>query len=85
MAVTRCVCYRRSFGELKKLAVGYGWTKVAQISKHTGCGTGCGSCVPYLQAMLKTGHTCFAVRSEGDPPVPAPPDPWDPVEEEPAD
>ena len=81
MAVTRCVCFKRSFAELKRLGAGYGWTKVSEISKATGCGTGCGGCVPYLQAMLKTGETCFAIR-DGDGPIePCEPDPWDPVDE----
>jgi len=77
MAVTRCVCYRRSFGELKRLAAEHGWSRVAEISQATGCGTGCGSCVPYLQQMLKTGDTCFRVRRSGEAIEACEPDPWD--------
>ena len=79
MAVTRCVCYARTFKELQTLSEQHGWTKVADISRHTGCGTGCGSCVPYLQAMLRTGATCFRVREGNAPPQACDPDPWDPT------
>jgi bacterioferritin-associated ferredoxin len=77
MAVTRCVCYRKSFAELKKQAEAEGWVTAAEISLATGCGLGCGGCQPYLQAMLDTGATCFAVRQGDEPPRPCPPEPWD--------
>lgn len=80
MAVTRCVCFQRSFRELKREAAAYGWTRVAQITRATGCGSGCGSCVPYLQRMLQTGETCFRVRRAGEPIEACEPDPWDPVD-----
>lgn len=79
MAVTRCVCFKRSFRELRDLAAREGWARVAEITRATGCGSGCGSCVPYLQAMLSSGETCFAVRRAGEPITPCEPDPWDPA------
>jgi bacterioferritin-associated ferredoxin len=66
-----------TFAELKSLAAQRHWTTVAQLSLATNCGLGCGGCRPYLQAMLDTGATCFAVRQGDDPPLPCPPDPWD--------
>ncbi len=77
MAVTRCICYRRTFAELKALAVTNGWTTVGEISLETSCGLGCGSCRIYLEAMLDTGATSFAVCEAGVRPRPAAPDPWD--------
>ncbi|MBA3709095.1 MAG: (2Fe-2S)-binding protein [Planctomycetes bacterium] len=77
MAVTRCVCYRMTFAELRELARANDWTTVAQLSLATHCGMGCGGCRPYLQAMLDTGATCFAVRQGDQPPQPAAPEPWD--------
>jgi NAD(P)H-nitrite reductase large subunit len=77
MAVTRCVCYRMSFAELLAMAQANGWTTVAQISLETNCGMGCGGCRPYLQAMLDTKATCFAVRDGENPPRPCAPEPWD--------
>jgi len=77
MAVTRCVCFRMSFAELKTLSERQGWTTVAEIGIGTQCGLGCGGCRSYLQAMLDTKATCFAVRQGDRPPQPCDPEPWD--------
>ncbi len=77
MAVTRCVCYRTTFRELRSLARSQGWSTVAEITTNTGCGAGCGGCRPYLQAMLTSGFTSFRVRVGGSDPEPCPPEPWD--------
>ena len=85
MAVTQCVCFRTTFADLaKKLdqVADRGQHEirtVQDIGRRFGCGTGCGGCQPYLQAMLDTGHTCFAVSMDGSPPQPCQPDPWDPT------
>jgi bacterioferritin-associated ferredoxin len=63
MAVTMCLCYGRTFEEVKEEAEEHGWTTVAEIGKNLGCGTGCGLCRPYLAKMLETGETHFeAIR-----------------------
>jgi len=77
MAVTRCVCFRRRFADLLPLARSRGLATVDAIAAATGCGSGCGGCRPYLDAMLATGATCFRVRDGEHPPQPGPPDPWD--------
>ena len=77
MAVVRCVCHHTSFVELKALAKANGWVTAAEISLETSCGLGCGSCRPYLEAMVETGATSFAVAQPGERPRPAPLDPWD--------
>lgn len=59
--VIMCVCYLRTFEEVKQLAQLHGWTTVAQITQGTGCGSGCGMCRSYLARMLETGETAFAV------------------------
>ena len=76
MAVTRCVCFRRAFRDLLPLARRNGWTTVAEVTEATGCGSGCGGCRRYLEAMLATGHTVFRVRMDDGPPQPCPLDPW---------
>lgn len=60
LAVDRCVCHGVTFRELKGLSerVGGGF---AELSERTGCGTGCGLCRPYIEAMLRTGRTEFGV------------------------
>jgi len=77
MSVTRCVCYHRTFAELKELCAANEWSTVAEISLETNCGLGCGSCRPYLSAMLDTGATSFAVAEPGQKPKPTVPDPWE--------
>lgn len=81
MSVHRCVCYQHSFRRLRRMADEAGWTRVAEISNATGCGCGCGGCVPYLRAMLESGHTSFAIRQPGEAPEPVPLDPWDIVDD----
>lgn len=60
MAVDRCVCHDVSFAELKRLAQDAG-ADIDELGRRTGCGTGCGMCVPYIREMLRTGRTRFAV------------------------
>ena len=33
----------------------HGITTFEELSKATGCGTGCGSCKPYLEELLRSG------------------------------
>jgi bacterioferritin-associated ferredoxin len=77
MAVTRCVCFQQTFRAIQAQAKASGWTTTAQISLNMRCGLGCGGCRPYLQAMLETGASCFAVRTDDRPPQPCKPEPWD--------
>jgi bacterioferritin-associated ferredoxin len=77
MAVTRCVCFQKSFKDILAIAKACDWTTTAQISLNLRCGLGCGGCRPYLQAMLDTGATCFAVRTDDNPPKPCKPETWD--------
>ena len=59
--VHRCLCFNHTFGDLKRLAEEHGLTTVQQITERTGCGSGCGLCLPYLDLVLRTGQTAFAV------------------------
>ena len=61
--VHHCLCFEHTFGDLKRLAEEQGLTTVTQTTERTGCGSGCGLCVPYLELMLQTGETAFAVLS----------------------
>ncbi|HRJ28081.1 MAG TPA: (2Fe-2S)-binding protein [Fimbriimonadaceae bacterium] len=54
-----CVCHRTSFAELKEA----GCTSLEEIQAQFGCGTGCGSCLPYLKLYVETGETAFPVLS----------------------
>lgn len=58
MTVDRCVCRGLRFADLLPLARAAGW-EFPELRAATGCGAGCGLCVPYLQRMLITGETVF--------------------------
>ncbi|MBS0190142.1 MAG: (2Fe-2S)-binding protein [Planctomycetes bacterium] len=60
--VTRCVCRNVPFTELKELADA-GIRDLDELSRRTGCGTGCGMCIPYIRVMLTTGQTDLPVMS----------------------
>lgn len=61
--VRRCLCFQRTFADLKSLAQERGLRTVEQIAEATGCGSGCGLCRPYLALMIETGETAFPVLS----------------------
>lgn len=53
MSVNRCVCLNVLFEELLELhEQGLTFT---EIRDRTGCGSGCGSCLPYCRLALATG------------------------------
>lgn len=56
--IDRCVCVDCTFCELKELAQRK-QLDFKGLSRETGCGMGCGLCVPYIKVMLKTGTTVF--------------------------
>ena len=58
--VTRCVCTRRSFAELKAS----GLPTADAIGEVYGSGTKCGMCREYIERMLATGETEFALFPE---------------------
>ena len=77
MSVTRCVCVRRTFATLLMQARAEGLATVPELTAATGAGGGCGSCRPYLAAMLAHGHTRFAVAVDGGEPRPCGREPFD--------
>jgi bacterioferritin-associated ferredoxin len=59
--VDRCICFSKSFSELKSLAQQHGARDVAALQTVAEFGLRCGLCKPYVQRMLSTGQTDFAV------------------------
>ena len=53
--MTRCVCKELSFLGLMTYARKHGITAIDVLSEATGCCTGCGTCRPYLEELLRTG------------------------------
>ncbi|MBL8963030.1 MAG: (2Fe-2S)-binding protein [Phycisphaeraceae bacterium] len=60
MPVDRCVCLNLTFTSLLETARSRSLT-VDQLRAVTGCGGGCGLCVPYLRLVLGTGQTSLPV------------------------
>lgn len=53
--VDRCVCHNVTFAELLRIHRETG-ADLAELRRRTGCGTGCGMCVPYIRVALTTGR-----------------------------
>ena len=72
MPIDRCICHNISFKELRRLATERDLS-LPELSRLTGCCTGCGLCKPYVRSTLITGQTSFP--ADAPPPDPPPPDP----------
>lgn len=59
--VTRCVCFNKTFRELKKIAKKEGARSVEELQQYVLFGKNCQRCHPYVRLMLKTGETVFPV------------------------
>lgn len=57
--VDRCVCCATSFARLKHQADAAGAATVDELQEHSTFGTECGTCLPYVRRMLRTGQTVF--------------------------
>jgi bacterioferritin-associated ferredoxin len=58
LRIDRCVCYDRTFAELRAAACVDG-LDMDGLSRRFGCGSCCGVCRPYIERMLETGETVF--------------------------
>jgi bacterioferritin-associated ferredoxin len=65
LQITRCVCYDKTFVELKKVAEEHGCASVEALQRHVEFGLNCKLCHPYVRRMLKTGETVFGEIIEG--------------------
>lgn len=67
--VDRCVCRSTSFARLKQAADRSSCTTVEELHEHADFGTECGTCLPYVRRMLRTGETVFGeIITEQDEP-----------------
>lgn len=62
--VTHCLCYNRSFAELKAIADRCGVKSIEQLQEHIDFGLNCRLCHPYVRKMLETGETVFEVMGD---------------------
>jgi bacterioferritin-associated ferredoxin len=58
ISIDRCVCFERSFVELK-IRAQENKLDADGIARRYGCGSCCGLCRPYIERMLETGQTSF--------------------------
>lgn len=63
--VDRCVCFKVTFVELLRLRRETG-ASFDELQQRTGCGRGCGFCVPYAKAALATGRPRLPVFTEAE-------------------
>ncbi len=61
--VDRCICFSKTFSELKTLAAQHRIRDVAALQTVTEFGRRCGLCKSYVQRMLDTGSTIFPVMA----------------------
>lgn len=59
--VDRCICFSRTFSELKSLAEGHRIRDIGSLQTVVEFGLRCGLCKPYVQRMLENGTTAFPV------------------------
>lgn len=57
--INRCVCFDITFKKLKAIAQEKNCTSVDELKKHAVFSDKCKLCLPYVEAMLKTGETVF--------------------------
>lgn len=57
--VTKCVCKRLTFAEIKVIAAEQNITTLDELIKRKICSSECGMCQPYVKKMLVTGETEF--------------------------
>jgi bacterioferritin-associated ferredoxin len=58
VTIDRCLCERKTFGELVATAACH-QLDLHALADREGCGTHCGWCVAYLRRALATGQTVF--------------------------
>jgi bacterioferritin-associated ferredoxin len=59
MRIDRCLCFGRTFVELKEVADRTGSETIVELQDHVRFGLNCRLCHPYVRVMLKTGQTVF--------------------------
>ncbi len=65
MSVDRCICRNVLFRDLLVAARATG-ADLARLQEDTAIGTGCGMCVPYAMAALRTGKPRVPVMSDAE-------------------
>ncbi|RMF53932.1 MAG: (2Fe-2S)-binding protein [Bacteroidetes bacterium] len=71
MRIDRCLCFQKTFAELREVAEATGARDVAALQTHVAFGHNCRLCHPYVRRMLRTGQTVFhEVITDSEEPAP---------------
>jgi NAD(P)H-nitrite reductase large subunit len=65
MRIDRCLCFDKSFAELKAISDTTGAETIEELQRQTKFGKSCRLCHPYVRRMLRTGETVFFEVIEG--------------------
>lgn len=57
--VSRCICHKKSFEEIKEFASNEGINKVEELQALSYCSNSCQMCKPYVELIFETGETAF--------------------------
>lgn len=57
--VTKCICYKRTFEEVKQFAEENNISSVKELQDINYCSNSCRLCAPYVEVVLETGQTEF--------------------------
>lgn len=68
MAVTHCICKRKSLADILHWAREHNADSLPPIAQALGCSTYCGMCAPFIEYALATGETAVPFPC---PPIPA--------------
>ncbi len=70
MRIDRCVCFRRTFAELREVAALTGAGTLEELQRQVEFGRRCKLCNPYVRRMLRTGEVSFGgIITEDDEPA----------------
>lgn len=70
MRIDRCICFDRTFAELKEVARANSVGSVEELQDHVEFGRQCALCHPYVRRMLRTGETWFRqILTDADEPA----------------
>jgi bacterioferritin-associated ferredoxin len=64
--IDRCVCFDRTFAELRAVADDAGAQTLAELDAHVAFGRRCGLCRPYVERMLETRELVFSMILTGE-------------------
>jgi bacterioferritin-associated ferredoxin len=63
--VDRCICFDKTFVQLKEVADRTGARSVPELQRHVAFGKHCTLCVRYVEKMLASGDTEFPLLPLG--------------------